>query len=123
MSTHERAYEGTPSEPPQSHGALIDLQQEQPERYFAAIDAVRHDTQRRIVFALVDAGTATYNDLTEYADVSERTLRKHAARLAEVELIDRTDGGVATFAFSDRDARALCSHALSVYFNADAGSV
>jgi len=123
-STRSGGYEGTPSGVVREKDRVGELIAEQPALHFAAVDAVRHDTQRRILYTIVAADEpATYATIGEYTDRTDRTVRKHAQNLEATDLVERVGGKCATFDAASDDAEALIRHALTLYFDADAGDV
>lgn len=117
-------YEGTPSGVPHEGTPVSDVIAENPASHFRAVDAVRHDTQRRILYVVTAVDNpATYNTISEYTDRSTRTVRKHAQRLEEQGLINRVNSGSASFYPADETADVLIRHALTLYFDADAADV
>lgn len=125
MSRPESAgVEGTPSVTPQGNTPVGTVVVENPELHFAAVDAVRHDTQRRILYTIVAIDApATYETIGEYIDRSDRTLRKHAKRLEDTHLVDRSKGKAPAFQPATDTADVLIRHALTLYFDADAADV
>ena len=126
MSRPESAggYEGTPSGVVGGGTPVGDLIAECPALHFAAVDAVRHDTQRRILYTIVAVDEpATYQTIGEHTDRTDRTVRKHAQKLEETRLVDRVGGKCATFTAADHVADALIRHALTLYFDADPSDV
>lgn len=120
----EGGYEGTPSGVVCKGTPVGQLIRERPALHFAAVDAVRHDTQRRILYTIVAIDApATYDEIGRHCDRTDRTIRKHAQRLEETELVERVDSKQASFHAASDDADALIRHALTLYFDADAGDV
>jgi len=120
----EGGYEGTPSGVVYADTPVGELIAENPALHFDAVDAVRHDTQRRILYTIVAVDEpATYDTIGEYTDRSERTVRKHAQRLESDGLIERLDSKQASFHAADQTAEVIIRHALTLYFDADAADV
>jgi len=121
----EGGYEGTPSGVVSKGTTPVgEVVAENPERHFAAVDAVRHDTQRRILYTIAAVDEpATYQTIGEYTDRSDRTVRKHAQKLEAANLVERVGGKCATFNSADNVADVLIRHALTLYFDADAADV
>lgn len=96
---------------------LLQLQRENAELYFACVDAVRHDTQRKIIHALVHGHGATdYTEIREIATVTDRTLRKHVTNLQDKNLVERVNSRVSRIQFTSVEVRALAAHALNCYY-------
>jgi len=120
----EGGYEGPPSGVVRDTTPVGDLISERPGLHFAAVDAVRHDTQRRILYTIVAVDEpATYAEIGRYCDRTDRTIRKHAQRLEETKLVERVDSKQASFHAASDDADVLIRHALTLYFNADPNDV
>lgn len=97
---------------------VLDVQREEPATHFAAVDAVRHDTQRRIVWALATQnGRVTYDDLESVTTTSDRTVRKHASNLVDDGLIERTNANLVFFEFASPTAEILAREALSRWYD------
>jgi len=97
---------------------LVELQHEQPQRFFDAIDASRHETQRAVLTALVKGDGATdYDGIERHTNRSRRSIRKHVANLEESNLVDRVDSQYYAITFTDDEAQALAQHALTLYYN------
>jgi len=97
---------------------ITQLQIAESELWFAAVDAVRHNTQRTILTALQDGmGSCTYQEVEEYASVQRRTIRKHAKKLEDQDLIERIDSRSYVVKYANFDVEVLVSHALDCYYN------
>jgi len=121
MSESTEGAEGNPSKMPQSKGVssdeLLTVQRENPEKYFACINAVQKQTKRGILQALVDnSGQATYEEIEAYLTVSRRSLRTHLKDLEEDDVIVRPNVRVSSAKFASLEARALASHALYCFY-------
>jgi len=121
MSSAGEGVEGTPSTlvrgdtPARS---VADVERDHPETHFAAADAVRHDTQRRILYVLAsENGRVTYDDLENVTTTSNRTVRKHAGKLADADLIDRTNANLVFFEFASHAAEILVRENLSRWYD------
>ena len=121
MSSHGPGVEGGPSTLVRGEGNsrdVLTVQREEPETHFAAVDAVRHDTQRRIIWALATQnGRVSYQDLDEVTTTSERTVRKHASNLVDAGLIERTNANFVFFEFATPSAEILTREALSRWYD------
>jgi len=120
MSSSDRGAEGTPSTLVRGGTTrdVLSVQRERPALHFAAVDAVRHDTQRRIVYALAaQNGRVTYDDLADVTTTSDRTVRKHAGKLADNDLIQRTNANLVFFEFASSDAEILLREALARWYD------
>lgn len=121
MSKSGAGVEGTPSTLVRggtNSRTVVDVQRERPDLHFAAVDAVRHDTQRRIVWCLAsENGRVTYQDLQDAATTSDRTVRKHATNLVDEELINRVNANFVFFEFASREAEILAREALSRWYD------
>lgn len=121
---HNLGVEGYPST--LVHGTttgteLVEVQRENPGVYLEAMNAVQHDTQRRLVWALVqNDGRVSYNELKTLTNVSERTQRKHVTNLVEQDLINRVDANFTFIEFASFEAEILLRHALSVWYDSTA---
>jgi len=125
MSRAQQGAEGGPSSLVHSGATLAerlqDVREENPNRVFDAYDAVRHDTQRRIIHALAtNGGRVSYEELGRSLDVSDRTRRKHVTALVDAELVERVEANFTVVTFADDDADVLCREALTRFFDADA---
>jgi predicted transcriptional regulator len=98
---------------------LLELQTEHPSLFFAAADAVRSETQRAIITAInAGVGSATYDEITEYAAVSNRTIRKHVSNLESDGLVEReSDGLTSAVSFASFEAEVLITHVLTCYYD------
>jgi len=97
---------------------VVHLQRENPDLYFAAVNAVQQQTQREILHGLAQqSGEITYDILDEYVTVQKRTVRKHAKKLEENGLIERIDSRSYRLAFASDTARILGHEALRAFFN------
>lgn len=109
--------EGNPSVAP--YAKTFKAIEANPAEYFATVNAVQHDTQRRILYALVQgSGVTDRDEIAEVANVSDRTVRKHTNRLEEHDLVERPDHNTTAVRFASVEARALATHALNVWFKA-----
>lgn len=120
MSKSGPGVEGTPSTLVRGGTTrdVLDVQREAPSTHFAAVDAVRHDTQRRIVWALATQnGRVTYDDLESVTTTSDRTVRKHASNLVDDGLIERTNANLVFFEFASPEAEILVREALSRWYD------
>jgi DNA-binding transcriptional ArsR family regulator len=121
MSSTDRGVEGYPStlvrEGADSR-TVADVERERPAIHFAAVDAVRHDTQRRILHTLAsENGRVTYSDLGNMTTTSDRTVRKHATKLVENGLIDRTNANLVFFEFASHAAEILVRENLTRWYD------
>jgi len=97
---------------------LVEIQTENPVAYHESINAVQHDTQRRLVWAVVqNDGRVSYQELDEMLNVGDRTKRKHLQKLEEAELLQRIDSNFTFIEFYSRDAEVLLHHALSTWYD------
>jgi len=97
---------------------VLQLQRENPELYFATVNAVQHRTQREILHGLAQqSGEITYDLLDDYVTVQKRTVRKHAKQLEEQNVIERIDSRSYRLAFASDTARILGHEALRAFFN------
>lgn len=119
----EHPHSGVPTfttaggEQPTKAERIQQLQLDEAELWFAAVDAVRHNTQRTILTALQDGmGSCTYQEIEQYASVQRRTIRKHAQKLEEQELIERIDSRSYVIEYANFDVEILVSHALDCYY-------
>lgn len=100
---------------------LVRYQRQHPQEYFAAMNAVQHDTQRRIVHAIVHGlGDATYSEIRELSNVGDRTIRKHVSKLEENGLVERRRGWITMVVVESSVVLALLEHALECYYARDA---
>lgn len=94
--------------------------EKQPSEYFAVVNAVQHDTQRKILYSLVQgSGATTYDEIRSVVNVGKRTVRKHAQKLEEKNIVDRPDHNTTALRFTSIEVRALATHALNVWFKKD----
>lgn len=121
MSSQPEGVEGSPStlvHDGATQNELINTQRQNPTTYFAAMNAVQHNTQRRLVWALIqNNGRVSYNELKTLTTVSERTQRKHVSNLVDEDLINRVDANFTFIEFASIEAEALLKHALSVWYD------
>lgn len=120
MSSSERGVEGGPSTLVReaTTETVADVERDRPAVHFAAVDAVRHDTQRRILWCLANQnGRVTYDDLESVTTTSDRTVRKHASKLVDDGLIDRTNANLVFFEFASPDAEILVRENLSRWYD------
>jgi DNA-binding transcriptional ArsR family regulator len=121
MSKSASGVEGTPST--LVHGdttsrTVADVEREQPAIHFAAADAVRHDTQRRILYTLASENSrVTYDDLNDVTTTSDRTVRKHATKLVDAGLIERTNANLVFFEFASDAAEILVRENLKRWYD------
>ena len=121
MSKSAPGVEGSPST--LVHGdttsrTVADVEREQPAIHFAAADAVRHGTQRRILHTLAsENGRVTYDDLENVTTTSDRTVRKHASKLADAGLITRTNANLVFFEFASDAAEILVRENLTRWYD------
>jgi len=95
---------------------IYEIQRNRTEEYIGIMDALNTDTQRKILYGLVDGlGEASYRDLDHITTVSKRSLRKHASRLEEKGIVERRDANYGIVSFPDHEIRALAQHALYCY--------
>jgi len=121
MSKSAPGVEGTPSTLVQGETTtrtVADVEREQPALHFAAADAVRHDTQRRILYTLAsENGRVTYSDLESVTTTSDRTVRKHASKLVDADLITRTNANLVFFEFASDAAEILVRENLTRWYD------
>jgi len=97
---------------------LVKIQTENPVAYHESINAVQHDTQRRLVWAVVqNDGRISYQELDELLSVGDRTKRKHLQKLEDAELLQRIDSNFTFIEFYSQDAEVLLHHALSTWYD------
>jgi len=100
---------------------LHEVRRENPGRVFDAYDAVRQNTQRRILHAVAtNGGRVSYNELERELDVVDRTRRKHVSALVDAGLVERIEANFTIVAFADDDAEVICREALARWFEKDA---
>lgn len=99
---------------------LHEVRRENPGRVFDAYDAVRQNTQRRIIHALTrNGGRVSYKELERELDVVDRTRRKHVSALVDAGLVERIEANFTIVAFADTDADVICREALARWFDTD----
>lgn len=122
MSQAEGGPSGFPSfttggdieEQPSRAETIINLQESNPDQYFAVLDALRHDTQGKVLEALnIHRGSIPKEELAKYVTVSDRTLRKHLTRLDEQSLIDKDTSRTTVVSFESQDVELLVAHGLA----------
>lgn len=97
-------------------GELLTMQQSHFGVYSSLVDAVRHDTQRKILSAVYDGmGSVTYDEIDRYVTVGRRAVRKHLKKLEDADVLERADGRSGSVSFASFEAEALAEHALSCY--------
>lgn len=100
---------------------LHEVRQANPGRVFDAYDAVRQNTQRRILHALAtNGGRVSYKELERELDVVDRTRRKHVSQLVDANLVERIEANFTIVAYADDDAEVICREALTRWFDKDA---
>lgn len=105
--------------PASANARLVELQREHPDQYLAIMNAVQHDTQRRFMHAITRGnGDATYREIRRIANVSQRTLRKHAKKLEDMELVERIHDFMTLVRVVSQEVLVLMEHALECYYNA-----
>ena len=98
------------------HDEIGELQETHAAEFIALTEAIHTETQRRILYGLVDClGDASYVELDKYTTVSRRSLRKHLSRLEEKDIVDRRDANFGLVAFSSHEVKALTQHLLYCY--------
>jgi DNA-binding HxlR family transcriptional regulator len=122
MSRAEGGSSGFPSfttggeveQQPNRAESIISVQENQPETYFAVVDAIRHETQGKVLEALnLHRGSITKEELEKYLTVTDRTLRKHLTRLDKQSLIVKDTSRTTVVSFKSEDVELLVAHALS----------
>jgi len=102
----------------QADAELLEIQRENPDRYIALMDAIHNDTQRKILYSLVNGlGESSYRDLERITTVSRRTLRKHVSRLEDNNIVERRDANFSIVSFPSVEIRALVQHVVYCYDN------
>ena len=97
---------------------LIKIQTENPTTYHEAINAVQHETQRRLIWAVVQHdGRVSYKEMDDYLTVSARTKRKHMQKLEENDLLQRIDANFTFVEFHSDVAEVLLHHALTTWYD------
>jgi len=95
---------------------LLEIQRNRTEEYIGLMEALNTDTQRKILYGLVDGlGEASYRDLEHITTVSKRSLRKHTQRLESKGIVERRDANYGIVSFPDHKIRALAQHVLYCY--------
>jgi len=121
FSPSKRGAEGNPSDDLagigwSSDGELTRLQAEHSAEYIALTEAIHTDTQRKILYGLVDGlGEASYRDLERITTVSRRSLRKHVKRLEEKGLVERVNSRSYVIGFTSYETRILAQHIVYCY--------
>ena len=97
---------------------LVSVQRNNPETYHETINAVQHNTQRRLIWAVIqNEGRVSYNELDGFVNVSERTQRKHLAKLEDADVLNRIDANFTFIEFASQEAKILSHHALSTWYD------
>jgi len=100
---------------------LVSIQRNNPTMYHAAMEAVNHNTQRRLVWAVTQSnGRISYTDLDAKIDVCDRTKRKHLQALEDNNLLQRIDANYTFVEFGSLEAEVLLRHALSTWYDSTA---
>lgn len=105
--------------PVSSPPRVLEIQRQHPDEYLNTMQAIHHDTQRRFIHALVHGrGDATYREIRQLANVSQRTLRKHAKKLEEMGLVERIHDFMTLVRVVSQEVLVLLEHALECYYDA-----
>jgi len=121
VNPHTEGAEGNPSDDLTGFGwdaetELAQLQREHAEEFLALGEAIHHDTQRKILYGLVNGlGEASYHDLEAITTVSRRSLRKHVKRLEDKGLVERIDSRHYVIGFASYETRVLAQHLVYCY--------
>lgn len=95
---------------------LLAMQQDHFGVYSSLVDAVRHDTQRKILAAVYDGmGGVSYDEIDRYVTVGRRTVRKHLKKLEDADVLERSTGRSGAVSFASFEAEALAEHVLGCY--------
>jgi len=111
---------GDVDEQPSRDERIITIQEANPDEYFAVVDAIRHQTQGKVLEALnLHRGSITKGELQKYVTVSDRTLRKHLTRLDERSLIDKDTSRTTVVSFASENVELLVAHGLACLSDSD----
>jgi DNA-binding transcriptional ArsR family regulator len=95
---------------------VVELCRENPDEYIALTKAIHTDTQRKILYALVNGlGDASYTELESITTVSRRSLRKHVCRLEEAGIVERIEDRFSLVSFASFEVRVLAQHMVYCY--------
>jgi len=96
--------------------SINELQHEQPETWFALVQSMEQDRQRKILSTMhQEGGQCLYKDILERDTVTKQSIRKHAKKLEENDLIER-GGRPTVLSFPTIEIEALAIEALSLYY-------
>lgn len=99
-----------------SDARIAELCRENAEEYIRLTEAIHNDTQRKILYTLVNGlGDASYGELEQTTTVSRRSLRKHVSRLEEAGIVDRMDSNFSLISFTSFEIKALAQHLVYCY--------
>lgn len=121
MSESPMVVEGEPST--LLHGTtteeeLVRTHADNPGLVFDVYNSVQHNTQRRVLWALVqESGRVSYDELEPYMTVSQRSTRKHVSNLVDNDIINRIDANFTFIEFDSIAAEVLTKEALTRWYD------
>ena len=83
------------------------------DEYRTLMVALGEPTRRGILACLVQNGTTTYSDLSDWTSTTTRTVKNHVSDLRDAGVVEVEDGRPASIAIRNDDLRLLASDALS----------
>lgn len=75
--------------------------------------ALGEPTRRAILACLIQNGTTTYSDLSDWTSTTTRTVKNHVSDLRDAGVVEVEDGRPASIGIRNDDLRLLASDALS----------
>jgi len=118
---HDLGAEGYPSgvlhgRDTQRDAEVVQLQRDHASEYIGMTEALHHDTQRKILYALVNGlGEVSYYEIEAITTVSRRSLRKHVSALEEQNIVKRINSRSHIIAFRSYEIRVLAQHLIYCY--------
>lgn len=83
------------------------------DEYRTLMVALGEPTRRGIVACLVQNGTTTYANLSDWTSTTTRTIKNHVSDLRDAGVVEVEDGRPASIGIRNDDLRLLASDALS----------
>lgn len=83
------------------------------DEYRECMVALGEPTRRAILACLIQNGTTTYSDLSDWTSTTTRTVKNHVSDLRDAGVVEVEDGRPASIGIRNDDLRLLASDALS----------
>jgi Fic family protein len=95
---------------------IYDLQINNPQILFNAVESLKYKNRRMILMLLVDAGgNIDVEEIENRTQMAPRTVRNQLQSLEELDLVERTKGHCSTVSFVSKDAEVISNHVIDCW--------